>query len=263
MNSLPRYQKSEPGRFDFRIPDGLGHYVFPDWDDPDLKVELRDAMGTLQLTATIVSAPALIQDDDYDETSFPEGGPFVAVENVDLSGFALGAAEARVYAKVDGAPVLPCPTVLTAFEVVADLEIGPLYSTVERVRAEVPGVWPGDVTDLLVAMAIAEAGRMIDARLCVSYDVPFPGYNEEPSTPALVESICRRLAARQCLEWMGRLNAAGEAGPDKKAMEDLERLAPDDGEAPVTRLPGWRGPLPLYRGDLFREDLAEVDDYLL
>ena len=34
VNVLPAFPKSGLGRFDFRVPDGLGNFVLPDWDAP-------------------------------------------------------------------------------------------------------------------------------------------------------------------------------------------------------------------------------------
>ena len=45
MSVLRKYLQGDKGRFYFRISDGLGNYLKPDWDDPDLKVEFFDAGG--------------------------------------------------------------------------------------------------------------------------------------------------------------------------------------------------------------------------
>ncbi|MFO8056105.1 MAG: phage protein Gp36 family protein [bacterium] len=260
MNSLVRYAKSSKARFDFRVPDGHGHWVYPDWDDPGLKVEFYDSEGTLQFTATAGSDPALVQGDDYHEDYHPGGGKFVEVSGLDLAGFALGTANAHVYAKVSGTEVSPCPSIIAAFEVVADAPAGPCYAEVSAVKQEMPGAWPASVTDEMVARAIASASRRIDAYLETSYQVPFADINADPPAPALVELICRKLAAYQCLEWMGRANAADQAALENKALQELEKLAPKDGKVPTVRLAGYQGPLPFYQGKL-EDPNSNGEDY--
>jgi hypothetical protein len=259
MNSLPRYARSGRGRFDFRVPDGLGHFILPDWDDPELKVEFYDRDGVLRLTATVASLPGLGQGNDYDAEYCPDGGPFVAVEGIELAAFALGLAEAWVYARAEGSAVEPCPSVLEAFEVVADEAGGPFYTAVARVREEVPGDWPAAIDDARVARAIADASRKMDAFLASCYDVPFAEFGASPSTPAALETICRKLAARQCLEWMGRAGSALESSLSERAMSELMWLVPSEGKSPQVRLPGWRGPVAVYCGRLDRGDAVAGD----
>jgi len=259
MITLPSYMKSDKARFDFRVPDGLGHFVHPDWDDPELKVEFKDASGVLRFTATVSSSPALVQENDYDAETNPQGGPYVMVDGVDLSEFALGTAEAWVYATYGGVEISPRPTILAAFTVAAQGAQGPLYTTVDRVRGQVPGQWPAEVTDEMVTRAIADAGRKIDAALSSCYQTPFPDISDQPATPELIESIARRLAASQCMAWMGRLNSASQAEPGKSAQQDLEALMPSRQEPPRLRLEGYRGPLGLYRGDIRPEDREAGD----
>lgn len=260
MNTLPQYRKGDPARFDFRVPDGLGHFVWPDPDDPELKVEFYDADGTLRFMATLNSSPALTEGDDYDETLNPEGGKFMAVEGMDLSAFALGAAEAWVYAKVDQVSVRPYPSVLAAFEVLAGTAAGPLYTTAELVREEVPGSWPEAITDEKILLAIADASRQIDAALATCYATPFPDIGDEPATPALLETICRKLAAIQCQKWMGRLNAADEQELNLAARAELENLIPGEEGAPRLRLPEYFGPVAVYQGEIFRGDEQNADE---
>ena len=255
MITLPAFPRSGLGRFDFRVPDGLGNFVLPDWEDPDLRVEFRDRTGVLRFTATVASDPALVAADDYNLVTCPEGGPFVAVDGVVLADFADGTAEARVYARVGEAPVLPWPTVLPCFTVVDDEAEGPFYSSVARVRQEIPGDWPAAVTDAMVRRAIADAGRRIDAFLAEHYDTPFADIDAAPSTPPPIEAVCRRLAAEQCLVWLGRAEAAPDATPDERVAGLLAALTSVDGRPPRARLPGWRGPVGLYQGNLERGDL--------
>ena len=262
MSSIPRYMKGDQGRFDFRVPDGIGRWAYPDWTDPGLKVEFYDAENTLRFTATTSSDPALVQGDDFDQDNNPDGGAFVAVEGIDLTDFALGLVEAKVYAEVDAVEVKPYPSVLTAFEVVADLAAGPLYTTVERVKAEIPGAWPDEVTDEMVTTAISDASRKIDAYLSTGYETPFADIAADPSTPSVLESTCRNIAACQCLEWMGKLNASPDFDVKQKILEGLLQMVIRQGQTPLVRLPGYRGPLAVYRGDLVRGDDQVQEDIL-
>ncbi len=254
MNSLPVFSRSEKAGFDFRVPDGLGHWTLPDWDDPDLKVEFRDAGGTVRAAATAGGDPPILQGNDYHETQNQEGGPFLYVGGIELASFAAGVAEAHVYARVSGVEVFPYPTVLAAFEVAAGSVEGPLYSTPARVAAELPGAWPEEFTEEMVSMAIAEASRKIDAFLRVCYDVPFPSIHDETPTPAVVETACRKLSAWQCASFMGRANARADEELYQRALSLLMRLTPSEGKTPVLRLPGYRGPVSAYRGELSRSD---------
>jgi hypothetical protein len=250
MNSLPEYIKGGMARFDFRVPDGLGDYVYPDWDAPDLKVEFVDSGGTTRLTVTTSSTPPLQKGDDYDETARPHGGPFVAVENIDTSSFDLGSVQARIYAKVEGGEVLPCPTIMTAFEIITAVAAGPLYTTLENVKKEVPGKWPTSITDDMVMRAIADSSRKIDAFLKICYETPFPDISDSTPPPAPVELITRKMAAYQCLEWMGMVNASFEESLNQRALSDLMRLVPSGGNTPMVRLDGYKGPIAAYQGTL-------------
>ncbi len=258
MNSLPEYIKGGMARFDFRVPDGLGNFVYPDWDDPDLKVEIEDSGGTIRLTADISSTPPLEQGDDYNETTKPDGGYFVAIENIDTSAFSLGTVQARIYAKVDNADILPYPTIMTAFAVITAAASGPLYTTIESVQKEVPGKWPETITDEMVMRAVADSSRKIDAFLKICYDTPFPDIADSPSPPAPVEMISRKLAAYQCLEWLGMVNAVFEESLNQRALSDLMRLVPSDGKTPMVRLDGYKGPLAAYQGILHSADNSSV-----
>jgi hypothetical protein len=246
--ALPQYQQNEPGRFDFRVPDDLGNYLYPDWSDPDLKVEFRDSAGTLRFTATVASSPALTQGQDSQ-------GYFVSVDGLDLTGFALGNVEARIYGEVAGVQVQPYPSQLMAFAVIPAQGLDPLYTTTLRVQAELPGDLPAELSPTVIAGFIADQSRRIDAFLRTCYQVPFPGLGDNPPTPALIERICRRLAAADCLRFLGR--TVRESEPPALAAEallDLEALLPGDRAAPRLRLPEYLGPLPVYPGELFRGD---------
>ena len=244
--ALPQYQQNETGRFDFRVPDNLGDYLYPDWDDPALKVEFRDSAGALRFTADPGSSPALSQGVD-------PGGKYVFVEGLDLTGFALGQVEARVYCRVAGDQVMPYPTLLAAFAVIQAQGAEPLYTTTSRVQDELPGDLPAELSPAVIAGFISDQSRRIDAFLGTCYQVPFPGIGEIPPTPALIERICRRLAAADCLRFLGRAGREpGPAAPAAEALEELAALIPAGRGAPRLRLPGYSGPAPAYSGELCR-----------
>jgi|GEM_PF-1209023 len=252
MSSLISYAKPGPARFDFRVPDGLGNYVWPDWDDTDLRVKFYDSEDTLRFTATVESTPSLEKGDDFHEDHNPGGGKFVEVSGIDLSSYAPGIVEAYVYARVGGTPVCPWPTIISAFRVSADAAPGPCYAQVDHVKEEVPGSWPDSITDEMVQRAIASASRRTDAYLGSTYQVPFADIADDPPPPAMIERLCRKLAAYQCLEWMGRANAADREGLTSTALKELEALVHNNGKAPLLRLEGHQGPAPCYQGSLQR-----------
>ena len=258
MSTLPKYTRDEMARFDFRVPDGLGNWVYPDWDDPDLKVEFYDGADTLRVTAAPNGSPALQQGNDFHETGFPDGGPFIYVEGIPLQEFEPGLCEALVYAKVSGVEVAPWPTALSAFEVVAYTVSGKLYTTADRVRAEAPGEWPGSITDEMIMTAVADASRKVDSYLSTCYQTPFTGINQGEGPPERVEAITRKLAANQCLVWMGRANAALEQGLEKEALSELEKMVSANGKAPKVRMEGYAGPTAAYQGSLERKDRYDV-----
>ena len=251
--ALPQYQQNEPGRFDFRVPDNMGNYLYPDWDDPALKVEFRDSTGVLRFTAATASSPALSQGEDSE-------GDYVFVEGIDLSAFALGNVEARIYCRVAAAEVIPYPTRMVVFEVIPAQGLDPLYTTTERVQAELPGDLPVELSTAVIASFIADQSRRIDAFLRAFYPVPFPGIGDNPPAPALIERICRRLAAADCLRFLGRTGREEEpAGLEALALADLEALTPRERSVPRLRLPGYAGPVPVYQGDLSRGYFSSGD----
>lgn len=263
MNTLPVYGKGDKARFDFRVPDGMGRWVLPDWDDPGLKVEFHDADDELRFIAAVASDPPLVAGDDHHESLNPQGGPFVAVEGLDLADYALGVVEARVYARVSGIEVHPWPSILAAFEVIAGVAAGPLYCGVEAVKLEAPGSWPEAVSEEMIVRAVAEASREVDAALMTSYHTPFADCREEPPTPPLISMIARKLAAYQCMVWMGRVNATIEENLRVRPRGELARLVSFEGRAPLDRLSGWRGPVEVYRGDLARSDDRAEEEVML
>lgn len=248
MSFLPQYRAGDPGRFDFRVPDNLGNYLYPDWDDPELRVEFWDAQGNMQFCAAVDSDPALTQRQDTE-------GAYVSVDGIELTSFALGNVEARIYCRVNGAEVQPYPTCLIAFEVIPAGAPGPLYTTAERVRAELPGDLPDALSDEVLIGFIADQSRRIDAYLQTCYAVPFSGIGEDPPTPAVIERICRRLAVAEGLRFLGRDEQpeSPAAGADS-AWAELSALLPQERRSPRLRLPGYRGPRAVYPGRLIRDD---------
>jgi len=250
MSLLPRYYQQDYARFDFRIHDALGGYVAPDWDDENLKVEFYDSGGELRFTATTTSNPALSQGEDYE-------GIFIYVDGIALSDFSLGVASAKIYCQVQGAEVFPYPTVIEAFEVVEGVGEEPVYTTISRVRAELPGSAPSELTDSIIQQYIYDASRKIDAYLYGYYSLPFAGIEENPSTPALIEQICRKLALNDCLVFLGMLNQI-ELKPvlEERAIRQLEEL-----RAGRVRLSGYQSLLPVYQGQI-SSDLENQPDIL-
>jgi hypothetical protein len=251
--ALPQYQQNESGRFDFRVPDGLGEYIYLDWDDENLKVEFRDSGGTLRFTATTSSNPALTKESD-------DQGCYHSVEGIDLSEFEVGNVEASIYGKVNGAQVEPYPTVIVAFEVIPGYGEEPLYTTAERVKEELPDDLPDELTDSLITQYIADQSRKIDAYLRTCYLVPFNGIGDSPPTPEMVEQVCRKLALHECLLFMARDNRVTEESPfAREAFSSLEKMIPQNGKAPLIRLEGYTGPRPVYSGEILRQDYPDED----
>ena len=138
--------------------------------------------------------------------------------------------------------------------------MAPLYTTIERVQAELPGDLPDELSEEVIAGFIEDQSRRIDAFLRTCYQVPFPDIGDSSPTPALIERICRRLAAADCLCFLGR--ALRENEPPAlaaEAMQDLQALLPGDRLAPRLRLPGYAGPAPVYQGELSRSDSGDAD----
>ncbi len=251
--ALPKYQQNESGRFDFRVPDGLGNYVYLDWDDPDLKVEFRDSGDTLRLTATTSSTPALSKGSD-------DLGNYHYVEGIDLSTFALGNVEARIYGEVNAAQVEPYPTIMVAFEVISSLGQEPLYTSADRVKDELPDDLPDELTDNHITRYIADQSRRIDAYLGTCYPVPFPGIGDSPATPELIEQVCRKFTLHECLLFLARDNRVTEESPfAKEALSNLEKMIPLNGKAPLIRLDGYYGPAPVYSSEIARQDYPDED----
>jgi len=243
MSSIPKYVQGDFGRFDFRISDGLGSYLEPDWDDPYLKVEFYDGQGVLRFTSTKTSNPGLGVSEDA-------SGKFIFVQGIGLSEFAPGICDAHIYCKVNGSEVLPYPTIIPAFQVISGTGAEPVYTTVEKVKSELPDDIPDQLTDLVIEQYIYDASRRIDAFLYGFYAVPFPGIEESPRTPALIERICRKLAVSDALIFLGTFNQM-ELNPasEQRMIEELERLRKGD-----LQIPGYDGPLSVYQGWIYQED---------
>lgn len=250
MSILCKYVQGDKARFDFRICDGLGNYVEPDWDDPDLRVEFYDSAHNLKFTATRSSSPPLALAEDGK-------GKFLYAEGIDLGDFALGVCSANISCTVLGAGVLPYPTVMEAFLVVTGTGAEPEYTTVTQVRNELPLAIPGQLTDSLVEQFIYDASRRIDAALYDYYSVPFPGIEQNPRTPALIERLARKLAVAECLVFLGMLNQTElKSTIEEQALSELLRI--QKGEL---CLPGHNPPLAVYQGGIYQEE-SEPGDIL-
>lgn len=105
-------QYSDYGYYAVAFYNTLDERILPDWDS-SLKIEFRDSEEKLRFTATVSSTPSLQQGTDSD-------GSYVYVNNIDLSGWALGNVETRVYAKKEEVNIEPYPLYGWAFEVITE-----------------------------------------------------------------------------------------------------------------------------------------------
>jgi len=241
--SLARYFQDDKARFDFRIWDGMGSYLEPDWQDENLRVEFYDSENTLRFTATVQSTPRL-------SSALDEEGKFVYVDGILLEEFSLGLCSAKIYCLVNGAEVFPYPTVVEAFQVVSGTGIEPVYSLVSKVRTELPSNIPAELTDFIIEQYIYDASRRIDFFLYGYYSVPFPGIEQSPATPALIERICRKLALADSLVFLGMVNQAElNSSLEEQALAELERLRKGE-----IRLSGYHPPSSVYLGKIYQED---------
>jgi len=249
MSALPKYRQGDPARFDFRISNGLGSFLEPDWDDPDLRVEFYDSQGVLRFTAAKTSDPALASASDSQ-------GVYLYVEGIHLENFSVGICDAHLYCQVNNDQVLPYPTVIEAFQVILDTGSEPVYTTAAKVKNELPAELPGQLTDQILEQYIYDASRKIDAVLAGLYSIPFPGIEQNPKTPALIERLCRKLAVSDSLIFLGTLNQM-ELKPllEERAMTELDRLR--KGELMIA---GYQPTLSVYQGRLLQEE--ETKDYL-
>lgn len=108
---MRRYSIDDFAYYAMEFFDALGAPVIPDWN-ASLYFEFRDSANVLQFTATTTSVPAL-----------QAGATFVYVENLPLTGWAVGAVTVRVYGQTGGVDFEPTPLVATAFEVVDDSDL--------------------------------------------------------------------------------------------------------------------------------------------
>ena len=154
MSALPKYRQMDYARFDFRISNGLGSYLEPDWDDPGLGVEFYDSQGILRFTANQTSSPPLVSGSDRQ-------GIFLALEGINLENFALGVCDARLSCRVNAEQVLPCPTVMEAFQVIPDSGTEPVYTTASKVKSELPAEIPAQLTDPVSEQDIFDASRAL------------------------------------------------------------------------------------------------------
>jgi hypothetical protein len=250
MSVICKYIQGDKARFDFRIYNGLGGYLEPDWNDPNLKVEFYDGSQTLKFTATTSSTPALAASEDA-------AGKFLFVDGMDLEDFALGLCTAKIYCAVSGAQVLPCPAIVEAFLVMSGTGSEPGYTTVSLVRNELPSDTPDQMTDTVVGQFIYDASRRIDAFLYDYYSVPFPGMEQSPKTPAVIERIARKLSVADCLVFLGMVNQAElKSTIEEQALLELSRLRKGE-----LSLPGHNPPVAVYQGGIYQEG-SGLDDIL-
>jgi hypothetical protein len=248
MSVLCKYGRCDKARFDFRISDGLGDFVEPDWDDPNLKVEFYDSSQTLRFTATASSTPPLAGSED-------QSGKFLFVDGIELENFATGVCTAKIYCKVSGAQLIPCPTVMDAFQVVSGTGALPCYTTVSQVRNELPSNTPEQMADMVVEQYIYDASRRIDAFLNGLYSVPFPGMGQAPETPAVIERTARKLAVADCLAFLGMLNQIElKSVIEDQALAELARLRKGE-----LCLDGFNPPVAVYQGGIFQEEAGTGD----
>lgn len=111
---IPKIRQDDFGFYAVRYYDAASTVILPDWD-ATLYWEFRDSGNVLQFTATTISTPALVQDNDGD-------GDFVKVIDIPLTGWALGIVTVKAYAKKNTQNIEPYPMLATAFEVVEQLE---------------------------------------------------------------------------------------------------------------------------------------------
>ncbi len=249
MSALPKYRQMDYARFDFRISNGLGSYLEPDWDDPGLGVEFYDSQGILRFTANQTSSPPLVSGSDRQ-------GIFLALEGINLENFALGVCDARLSCRVNAEQVLPCPTVMEAFQVIPDSGTEPVYTTASKVKSELPAEIPAQLTDPVIEQYIFDASRKIDAGLSGLYPTPFPGIEQNPATPGLIERLCRKLALSESLIFLGTLNQM-ELNPllEERAMAELDRIRKGE-----LRIAGFEPNLSVYQGMILPEE--NTGDYL-
>lgn len=243
MSVIPNYSQGSQARFDFRISNGLGSFCEPDWDDPDLRVEFFDSAGGLKFSATKTSNPPLEKADDRE-------GIFLFIEGISLQNFSPGVADAHIYCRLNGEEVLPYPTIMEAFQVILGSGSEPVYSSAEKVRAELPAELPAELTDGVIEQYIYDASRRIDAVAISSYKVPFPGIEENPGTPALIERLCRKLAVIDCLIFLGTLNEMNINLPlEERVMRELMELKRGE-----LRIAGYEASLSFYQGSIYQEE---------
>lgn len=103
---MRKYAQDDYGYYAVDFFDEFDVPAIPDWN-ATLYFEFYDADGVLQFTATTTSTPALQAAADY-----------VYIENIVLTGWAIGIVTVRVYAQLAGVDFEPSPLVASAFEII-------------------------------------------------------------------------------------------------------------------------------------------------
>ncbi len=164
---IPKIRQDDFGFYAIRYYDANGNVILPDWD-ATIYWEFRDSASVLQFTATTISTPALVQDNDSD-------GDFVKVIDIPLIGWALGMVTVTAFAKKNSQNIEPYPMLATAFEVVEQVDG---YSTptdvinycgVKRVDLEQGS---DNALRSLLGSWISDADKIIDEIIKKTYDPP-------------------------------------------------------------------------------------------
>jgi hypothetical protein len=106
---IPKIRQDDFGYYAVRYFDAAGNVILPDLD-ATLYWEFYDSGNVLRFTATTVSVPPLVQDNDSE-------GDFVKVIDVPLVGWALGIVTVNAFAKKNAQNIEPYPMLATAFEI--------------------------------------------------------------------------------------------------------------------------------------------------
>lgn len=162
---IPKIRQDDFGFYSIRYYNAVGGVIIPDWDTT-IFWEFRDSADVLQFTATTISTPALVQDNDSD-------GDFVKVIDVPLIGWALGMVTVTAYAKKNLQNIEPYPMRATAFEVVEQVDgyCTPTdvinYCGVKKVDLEQGS---DNALRSLIGSWISDADQIINEILQKSYD---------------------------------------------------------------------------------------------
>jgi len=225
------YSQSDLAYADFRIFDDSGVALSADMD-ASFQWEFYDSGNNLRFTATTSSSPII-------ESGSDTLGTYYFVRNIDVSAWDLGIARVEISANVSSESISPSPYVENVFQIISDSAANsPFYTTLTRVKAELPGSVPTTLTDAQITTFIGDASRAIDARL-MNYAVPFNAIGDDPPTPHVIEKAARLITAHECLLFLGEIRGDATVGHEWKDEADriLNELNPTDGSAPIASLP--------------------------